>query len=115
MLIGMYVYCRNRARRLCLTEHRFTPRPLARRLQRFTRFTMRQSPSAPFASCKGLSFGVASPACVRKDPRALVALHNLCHRRYHRCMLALDLPSASPNLSVKRTAFGRRLPLRWAS
>ena len=97
---------------MCLFEHRFTPRPLYQRLQRFTRFTTRQSPSAPFASCNGLSFGAALPLAYAKIGRALVALHNHCHRRYHWCMPAPALPSATPNLSVKRTAFGRRLPQR---
>jgi len=112
MLLGIYVSCSNRARRLCLIEHRFTPRPLSQRMHRFTRFTTRQSPSAPFASCNGLSFGAALPLACAKTRRALVALHNLCHRRYHQFMPAPALPSASPNLSVKRTAFGRRLPQR---
>jgi hypothetical protein len=113
MLLGIYVSCSNRARRLCLIEHRFTPRPLSQRMHRFTRFTTRQSPSAPFASCNGLSFGAASPLAYAKTRRhwspsatfataaTIAACVRLLSRRPHLTCRSSGRPSAAAYLYVR--------------
>jgi len=121
MLLGIYVSCSNRARRLCLIEHRFTPRPLSQRMHRFTRFTTRQSPSAPFASCNGLSFGAASPLAYAKTRRhwspsatfataaTIAACVRLLSRRPHLTCRSSGRPSAAAYLYVRPHEVASRL------
>jgi len=109
----MCVSCGNRARRLCLSEHRFTPRPLSQRLLWFTRFTTRHSPLAPFASCNGLSFGAALPlACAKTRGHWLPATTfataatigaclRLLSRRPHLTCRSSGRPSAAAYLYVR--------------